>query len=109
LFLSDPASYEGGALVIEDLYGPQSVKLPAGSMVLYPATSLHHVTPVNSGARVAAFFWVQSLVRDAQQRSILFDLDMSIQALRAKVGDRDASLITLTGCYHNLLRQWAHV
>lgn len=109
LFLSDPDSYDGGALVIEDVYGAQTVKLAAGDMILYPATSLHHVTPVTRGERTAAFFWVQSLVRDDGERSILFDMDMAIQRLRADVSDGHPALITLTGAYHNLLRRWAEM
>ncbi len=107
LFLSDPASYDGGELQIEDAYGQQSVKLPAGHMVLYPATSLHLVTPVTRGARIASFFWIQSLVSDDARRGILFDIDISIQRLRQDVGDEHPALIALTGAYHNLLRQWA--
>lgn len=108
LFLSNPDEYDGGELVIEDTYGAKSVKLPAGHMILYPATSLHKVTPVTRGARVASFFWIQSLVRDDAQRSLLFDLDMSIQRLTKDVPDH-ASLIQLTGVYHNLVRSWADV
>ena len=107
LFLSDPGSYDGGELVIEDAYGAQSVKLPAGDMILYPATSLHHVTPVTRGSRVASFFWIQSLVPEDSKRSILFDMDMSLQSLRRDLPDDHPALITLTGCYHNLLRLWA--
>lgn len=107
LFLSDPATYDGGELVIEDAYGEQRVKPGAGQIALYSATSLHRVEPVTRGLRTASFFWVQSLVADDARRSILFDMDMSIQSLRAEVGDRHAALITLTGAYHNLLRQWA--
>ena len=106
LFLSDPQSYDGGELVIEDTYGTQSVKLPAGDMVLYPATSRHRVTPVTRGSRLASFFWVQSMVRGDAQRAVLFDLDMAIVHLSpAAPGHR--SLVELTGCYHNLLRMWA--
>ncbi|MEN3950420.1 Fe2+-dependent dioxygenase [Iodidimonas sp. SYSU 1G8] len=107
VFLSDPDSYDGGELVIEDAYGVQSVKLPAGHMILYPATSLHSVRPVTRGARIASFFWIQSLVADDGERSVLFDMDMSIQRLRGEVGDDHPALIALTGCYHNLLRRWA--
>jgi PKHD-type hydroxylase len=107
LFLSDPASYDGGELLIEDAYGQKSVKLPAGHMVLYPATSLHMVAPITRGARIASFFWVQSLVGDDGKRSILFDIDISIQRLRQDVGDEHPALIALTGAYHNLIRQWA--
>lgn len=108
LFLSNPDEYDGGELIIEDTYGAKSVKLPAGHMILYPATSLHKVTPVTHGARVASFFWIQSLVRDDAQRSLLFDLDMSIQRLSKDVPDH-ASLIQLAGVYHNLVRSWADV
>jgi PKHD-type hydroxylase len=107
LFLSDPQSYDGGELIIEDALGEQSIKLPAGHMVLYPATTLHRVTPVTRGARVASFFWVQSMIREQSQRSILFDMDLSIQNLRTELGDEHPALIALTGAYHNLIRQWA--
>jgi len=107
LFLTEPDDYDGGELLIEDVHGAQSIKLPAGDMILYPATSLHRVTPVTRGARIASFFWVQSLVRDDGQRAILFDMDMAIQRLRSDVGDDHPSLVALTGCYHNLLRRWA--
>lgn len=106
LFLSEPDDYEGGELLIDDTYGAHRVKLAAGSMVLYPATSLHRVTPVTSGSRISSFFWIQSLVRDDGQRTLLFDLDMSIQKLRQSLGD-DETVITQTGIYHNLLRRWA--
>lgn len=106
LFLADPDSYEGGELVIEDTYGQQAVKLPAGDMVLYPGTSLHQVRPVTSGARIACFFWVQSMVRDDAQRTLLFDMDVAIATLREQVGD-NAAVIRLTGNYHNLIRMWA--
>lgn len=108
LFLSEPDEYEGGELVVEDNYGVQRVKLPAGSLILYPASSLHHVTPVTRGARLASFFWVQSMVRDDGQRAILFDLDTSIQRIGQDVPDHP-SVIQLTGVYHNLLRRWADV
>lgn len=108
LFLSEPDEYEGGELVVEDNYGVQQVKLAAGSMILYPASSLHHVTPVTSGARVASFFWIQSMVRDDGQRTLLFDLDSAIQRLAAASPDHP-SVIQLTGIYHNLLRRWAEV
>jgi PKHD-type hydroxylase len=107
LFLDDPETYDGGELLIEDVYGLQSVKLAAGDMILYPATSLHRVTPVTRGARTASFFWIQSHVRDDAARAILFDMDLSLQRLRGEVGDDHPSLISLTGCYHNLLRRWA--
>ena len=107
LFLSDPASYDGGELVIEGQFGAQSVKLPAGHLVLYPASSLHHVTPVTRGTRVASFFWVQSMVRDDGARSLLFDLDSAVQSVAADKGHADPTVIGLTGVYHNLLRRWA--
>ena len=106
LFLSAPDDYDGGELQIEGTYGMQRVKLPAGDLVLYPATSLHRVTPVTRGARVACFFWVQSMVRDDAQRALLFDLDMSIVQLTQSAPGHE-SLVALTGCYHNLLRMWA--
>lgn len=106
LFIADPESYEGGELVIEDTYGHQMVKLAAGDMVLYPGTSLHHVRPVTSGARMACFFWVQSMIRDDAQRTLLFDMDAAIATLRQQHGDSTA-VIRLTGNYHNLIRMWA--
>ena len=106
LFLSDPDAYDGGELVIEDAYGPRNVKLAAGAMVLYPATSVHEVTPVSRGERLASFFWIQSLVRDDARRSLLFDMDQAIQRLTADGAD-PAALRSLVGGYHNLLRQWA--
>jgi len=108
LFLSEPESYEGGELVIEDTYGTQAVKLSAGHMVLYPATSRHRVMPVTGGSRLASFFWVQSMVRDDAQRALLFDMDMAIIGL-ASAAPEHASLVELTGCYHNLLRMWTEV
>jgi PKHD-type hydroxylase len=108
LFLAPPDSYDGGELLIEDTYGAQSVKLAAGDMVVYPASSLHRVTPVTRGARLACFFWVQSMVRDDAQRALLFDLDNAIQRLTATSADESAR-VHLTGCYHNLLRMWAEV
>jgi PKHD-type hydroxylase len=108
LFLSAPEDYDGGELIVDDTYGPHSVKLPAGHMVLYPATSLHRVTPVTRGVRLASFFWIQSLVRDDAERTLLFDMDMAIIRLRQRVGD-DESVLALTGVYHNLLRRWAIV
>lgn len=107
LFLDEPESYDGGELLIEDIYGVQAVKLSAGSMVLYPATSLHQVTPVTRGSRTASFFWIQSHIRDNADRATLFDIDMALQSLRGEVGDGHPSLISLTGAYHNLLRRWA--
>jgi PKHD-type hydroxylase len=108
LFLAPPDSYDGGELLIEDTYGAQSVKLAAGDMVVYPASSLHRVTPVTRGARLACFFWVQSMVRDDAQRALLFDLDNAIQRLTATSADESAR-VHLTGCYHNLLRMWTEV
>ncbi|PPU75771.1 Fe2+-dependent dioxygenase [Xanthomonas cucurbitae] len=108
LFLSEPGSYDGGELVIEDTYGTQSVKLPAGHLVIYPGTSLHKVNPVTRGTRLAAFFWTQSMLRDAAQRRLLFELDVSIRRLTQDTPGHPA-LIQLTGVYHNLLRQWADV
>ena len=105
LFLSAPDEYDGGELVIEDTFGVQSVKLEAGSMILYPASSLHHVRPVTRGARVSSFFWIQSMVRDDAQRTLLFDLDQAVQMLNAGGGD-EAARTRLIGCYHNLLRMW---
>ena len=105
LFLSAPDTYDGGELVIEDTYGTQAVKLPAGDLVLYPATSRHRVTPVTRGVRLASFLWVQSMVRDDAQRALLFNLDMAIVRLTPDA-PRHAALVELTGCYHNLLRMW---
>lgn len=107
LFLTEPEEYDGGELVIEDNYGAQEVKLPAGHMVLYPSTSLHHVTPVTRGARISSFFWMQSMVRDDGQRTLLFDLDQSIQELAAEKGAADPLAVKLSGVYHNLVRRWA--
>lgn len=106
LFLSSPDEYDGGELVVEDTYGVQQVKLPAGDLIVYPATSLHQVTPVTRGARVASFFWVQSLVRDDTKRALLFDMDTAIQRLNASDADAQARR-SLVGCYHNLLRLWS--
>lgn len=108
LFLSAPDEYDGGDLVVEDTYGVHAVKLPAGHLVLYPATSLHHVRPVTRGARIASFFWIQSLVREDAQRTLLFDLDMSIIRLRQASGDSEP-VVALTGIYHNLLRMWTAI
>jgi PKHD-type hydroxylase len=107
LFLTEPEDYDGGELVVEDTYGQHRVKLPAGHMVLYPATSLHHVTPVTRGARVSSFFWIQSMVRDDGQRALLFELDTRIQHVAQAMGQEDADVVGLTGVYHNLLRRWA--
>jgi len=104
--VADPADYDGGELVIEDTHGAHTVKLPAGHMIVYPADSRHQITPVSRGARIACFFWVQSLVRDGAQRRMLFDLDTAIQQLTATGADESAR-VRLVGCYHNLLRMWA--
>lgn len=106
LFFTGPEEYDGGELVVEDTYGLHHVKLPAGHMILYPATSLHHVRPVSRGARIASFFWIQSMVRDDGQRSLLFDLDVAIQKVNKDVPEHPSTL-QLTGVYHNLLRRWA--
>ncbi len=106
LFLSEPDDYEGGELLVEDTYGTHSVKLPAGHMIVYPSTSLHRVEPVTRGARVASFFWAQSMIRDDGQRALLFDMDSALQHLTRTGADADA-LVRLTGNYHNLLRMWA--
>lgn len=108
LFLSEPEEYEGGELIVQDTYGSHEVKLPAGDLILYPSTSLHQVAPVTAGERVCSFFWAQSMVRDDWQRSLLYELDANIQALRARVGDCE-EIVGLTGNYHNLLRQWAQL
>ena len=108
LFFEEPENYDGGELVIEDTYGSKRVKLPSGHLVLYPATSLHHVTPVTRGERLCAFFWIQSVIRDGGQRSILFDLDVGIQRLGTDQPGHP-SVVQLTGVYHNLLRQWAEM
>ena len=105
LFFSEPDEYDGGELSVEDTYGVHRVKLPAGSLVLYPSTSLHHVTPVTRGARVSSFFWLQSMVRSDERRTLLWDLDQSIQMLEAG----SAPAVKLTGVYHNLLRQWVEM
>jgi PKHD-type hydroxylase len=107
LFLEDPDAYDGGELVVEGDAGAGAVKLPAGHLLLYPASSLHRVKPVTRGARMASFFWIQSMVRDNAARSTLFDLDRSIQAIAADRGQGDGEVIRLTGVYHNLLRRWA--
>ncbi len=106
VFLSEPDDYEGGELIVEDTYGSHEIKLPAGDAIIYPATSLHRVEPVSSGTRIASFLWVRSLVKDAWQRSMLFELDMTLLKLRGQVGDTE-EIIALTGLYHNLLRQWS--
>ena len=112
LFFAGPEEYDGGELCIEDTYGIHSVKLPPGHLVLYPATSLHHVKPVTRGARVSSFFWIQSMVREDSRRSLLFDLDLGIQRLNRELPGHPAAAQTavqLTGVYHNLLRQWAEI
>ena len=108
LFYSDPDEYDGGELVVEDTYGSHSIKLPAGDMVLYPSTSLHRVTPVTRGRRLASFFWLQSMIASDERRTLLFDMDMAIQKLREKLDD-SPEVVQLTNVYHNLLRQWAQV
>lgn len=109
LFLSAPDEYDGGELVVEDVAGARRIKLPAGDMVLYPATSVHRVEPVTRGARMAAFFWIQSMVRSDEQRRLLFDMDNHLRQLRTTVGDTDPAVVGLTGTYHNLLRLWVDV
>lgn len=109
LFLSEPEEYEGGDLVIEDTYGYHEVKLPAGDIVLYPATSLHEVSSIISGTRFASFFWVQSMIRDDAERHMLFNLDQSIQSLRMQLGDQHEEVVKLTNLYHNLMRKWAEL
>jgi PKHD-type hydroxylase len=112
LFFTGPEEYDGGELIIEDTYGSKSVKLPAGHLALYPATSLHRVTPVTRGTRMCSFFWVQSMVRSDEQRTLLFDLDVAIQRISAALPEHPAvsdSSVQLTGVYHNLIRQWAEM
>ena len=113
LFFAGPDEYDGGELCVEDAYGVQRVKLPAGHMILYPATSLHHVTPVTRGARICSFFWLQSMIRDDMRRSLMFDLDLAIQRISsgelAENVSAQQSAVQLTGVYHNLLRQWAEM
>jgi PKHD-type hydroxylase len=108
LFFAGPEEYDGGELIVEDTYGTHAAKLPAGHMMLYPSTSLHHVRPVTRGVRVSSFFWVQSMVRDDTRRTLLFDLDMGIQRLNQDVPDHPTA-VQFTGIYHNLLRQWAEL
>ncbi|MDY7539196.1 Fe2+-dependent dioxygenase [Undibacterium sp. RTI2.1] len=108
LFLCDPEEYEGGELVVVDTYGTHEVKLPAGDLIVYPSSSLHRVEPVTQGARICSFFWTQSMVRDDSRRGMLFELDQNIQKLRGRLGDCD-EVLSLTGHYHNLLRQWSDV
>ena len=116
LFLSDPASYDGGELVVQDTYGEQRIKFEAGDLVLYPGTSVHRVESVTRGERLACFFWIESMVRQDDQRRLLYEMDMAITSLRQKDQDRlptgsaeSAEVVRLTGCYHNLLRMWAEV
>ena len=109
LFLTEPEEYEGGELTIETPFGAQQVKLKAGDMVLYPSSSLHRVEPVTQGARICSFFWIQSMVRDEGERTLLFDLDQSIQSLSVGRSNDDPEILRLTGVYHNLLRRWASV
>lgn len=108
LFFADPDEYDGGDLVVEDTYGSKSVKLPAGHAILYPSTSLHKVTPVTRGTRLCSFFWIQSMVREDNRRSLLFDMDVAIQRLSAE-SPLHPSVVSLTGVYHNLLRGWAEM
>lgn len=108
LFLCEPGDYDGGELVVRDTYGEHEARLPAGDLLLYPSTSLHQVTPVTRGARVCAFFWVQSMVRDDARRTMLYELDQTIQSLRGRLGETE-ECVALTAHYHNLLRQWAEV
>lgn len=108
LFFANPDEYDGGELCVEDTYGTKTVKLPAGHMILYPSTSLHHVKPVTRGTRVSSFFWLQSMIRDDGQRTLLFDLDTAIQRL-SQDHPNHPSAVQLTGVYHNLLRQWAEM
>jgi PKHD-type hydroxylase len=109
LFLSEPEDYDGGELVVEDTYGAHQVKLPAGDMILYPASSLHSVEPVTRGARIASFFWIQSMVREDARRMLLFEMDVAVQRLSMQLGQADPSVISLTGAYHNLIRMWAEL
>jgi PKHD-type hydroxylase len=109
LFLSEPEEYDGGELIVEDYYGSHQIKLPAGHLVLYPASSLHTVTPVTRGVRVASFFWLQSMIRDDHARRLIFDLDTAIQGLVGRLGSNDAEVVRLSGIYHNLIRYWADV
>jgi PKHD-type hydroxylase len=107
VFLTNPDDYDGGELVIEDTYGEHSVKLNAGDMILYPSTSLHRVEPVTRGSRVGSFFWIQSMVRDDGKRTLLLEMDAAIRTLAADLDDKNPSIVSLTGTYHNLLRRWA--
>jgi PKHD-type hydroxylase len=109
LFLTDPGDYEGGELIVEDAYGEHAIKLPAGDMILYPASSLHRVAPITRGVRTSAFFWAQSMVKSDEHRTLLYGLDNTIQALSIKVGQGDPQVVALAGTYNNLLRMWAEV
>jgi len=109
VFLSDPTSYDGGELVVEDTFGTQRIKLDAGDAVLYPGTSIHRVEPVTRGERLASFFWIQSMVRSDEQRRLLYDMDQHLMRLRTHLGETDPAIVGLTGTYHNLLRMWADV
>ncbi len=109
VFLSEPEEYEGGDLVVEDTYGYHEVKLPAGDLILYPSTSVHEVSPVSAGSRIASFFWLQSMVRDDAERHMLFSLDQNIQNLRMELGDAHSEVVKLTSLYHNLIRKWAEI
>jgi PKHD-type hydroxylase len=109
LFLSDPGDYDGGELTVEDTFGTQEVKLPAGDMILYPSSSLHRVEPIVRGERTAAILWIQSLVRDDARRALLFDMDAGIQSAGQRLGQADPAVVALTGAYHNLLRMWAEL
>ena len=109
LFLSDPQDYDGGELVIRESFGDKRIKLPAGDLILYPGSTVHQVSPVTRGARMASFFWVESMVRSTEQRQMLFDMDMQLLRLRKDIGEQHPAIIGLTGTYHNLLRLWADV
>ena len=108
LFLSDPQSYDGGELVVNDTFGQHRVKLPAGDLVLYPSSSLHCVTPVTRGVRVASFMWIQSMIRDDKKRAMLFELDNNIQSLKSRYGESE-EILSLLNLYHNLLREWSEI
>ena len=107
LFLADPDEYDGGELRIQEAHSARQVKLPAGDLVLYPSSTVHQVTPVTRGARLASFFWIESMVRSTEQRLLLWNMDMDLLRLRTRVGEADAAVVGLTGTYHNLLRMWA--
>jgi PKHD-type hydroxylase len=109
LFLTPPEDYDGGELIVQDTYGEHAVKLPAGSMILYPASSLHRVAPIGRGSRWCSFFWAQSMVQDDGERRLLYELDQAIIAVRGTLADDNPAVLTLTNCYHNLLRRWAQL